>query len=127
MLEIASSVAKRSSCDRAQVGCVVTNLEMTQIVAYGYNGNYRGGPNACDRPDEPGNCGCIHAEANALVKAPYDPGQLVLFATTCPCIGCAKLILNSRIDKVVFATTYRLGEGRRLLMDNNVTVHHVED
>lgn len=122
MFEIASVIAKRSSCNRAKVGCVITNIEMTQILAMGYNGNYRGGPNECDHPNAAGQCGCIHAEENALIKAPYTPGQLLLFSTTAPCLSCAKLILNAGIKYVFADTLYRDPSGVELLFRNHVNV-----
>lgn len=128
MFEIAAIIAKRSSCDRAKVGCVITNTEMTQILAMGYNGNYRGGPNECDHPNAAGQCGCIHAEENALIKAPYAPGQLLLFSTTAPCLACAKLILNAGIKYVFADVPYRDPSGIELLFRNqvNVTIRRIQ-
>lgn len=125
MIELAVRVAMRSTCTRAAVGSVITNLDLTQVVALGYNGNYRGGPNRCDNPDQQGSCGCIHAEANALVKSPYLPGQLVLFGTTCPCVSCAKLIINSGIEQVFVNEWYRDPTGLELLQSSGVIVKKI--
>lgn len=121
MMAFAQQVATRSTCSRAQVGCVITNLEMTSVLAYGYNGNYRGGPNFCDGTGE-GACGCVHAEANALIKSPYDPDRLVLFTTLSPCLACAKLILNAGITHVRYLLEYRDPAGLDLLRRSAHTV-----
>lgn len=122
MLEIARVVSRRSTCERGRVGCVITNLEMTRVLAMGYNGNYHGGPNTCDHPGRPGGCKCLHAEANALIKAPYRPGELTLFSTMGPCLACAKMILNARITTVVTDRGYRDSSGLELLCDEGVEV-----
>lgn len=120
IMGFADMVANRSTCERTRVGCVITNLDMTQIFAYGYNGSVRGGPNECDDPNQVGGCGCIHAESNALVKAPYLPGQLSLFVTMAPCLACAKLIVNAGIERVFYRDLYRKREGLNLLN------HHID-
>jgi len=126
MMVVAYVFMDRSSCARLRVGCVITNLEMTEIVAYGYNGNYRGGPNDCDDSEAVGGCGCIHAESNALIKAPYRPGELIIFITASPCERCAKKILNAGIHIVVYDEEYRDRTGIQLLKKNGVTVIQIE-
>src|SRR5690349_23838660 len=68
-MRMAEELAKRSTCARLQVGTVVTDQVLENVLAIGYNGNARGLPNRCDSA-VPGSCGCIHSEMNALVKAP---------------------------------------------------------
>jgi dCMP deaminase len=126
MVAIAHVVKLRSTCQRAQVGCVITDTDYTTVVSMGYNGNYRGGPDGCDRPKEQGNCGCVHAEANALVKAPYDTGKLALITTTAPCPMCAKMIVNSRVRMVVYDTSYRDAAGIMLLRHAGVDLHPLD-
>src|SRR5256885_17073179 len=63
-MRMAEELAKRSTCVRLQVGTVVTDQRLENVLAIGYNGNARGLPNKCDSP-VPGNCGCIHSEMNA--------------------------------------------------------------
>lgn len=107
MMDLAVSLARRSTCARLQVGCVITDARFTSIYALGYNGNYRGGPHACDR-EEPGNCGCLHAEDNALVKLRTEERGLVLFTTVSPCTACAKRIVNQgNVETVWIAETHR--------------------
>src|ERR1700680_3423654 len=84
-MRMAEELAKRSTCARLQVGSVITTSDLTQVLGIGYNGNARGLPNRCDSA-EPGNCGCIHSEMNALVKAPGSVRNKVVFISASPCI-----------------------------------------
>lgn len=102
----ATMVAERSTCERNQVGAVVTSFDCRRIYGYGYNGNYAGGPDECDDPKAIGQCGCVHAEANALVSAERTDGA-VLVTTCAPCVPCAKLIINARIVRVIYLAPYR--------------------
>ncbi len=113
-MRMAEELAKRSTCARLQVGTVVTDFELERVVAIGYNGNARGFPNACDT-DVPGACGCIHSEMNALIKAPGDLQQKVVFVTASPCVMCAKLIVQSKVAYVYFRKRYRDAAGLEIL------------
>ena len=76
-MRMAEELAKRSTCGRLQVGTVVTDQLLENVLAIGYNGNAKGLPNRCDS-DQPGNCGCIHSEQNALIKAGAQlPGKVM--------------------------------------------------
>ena len=118
-MRMAEELAKRSTCARTQVGSVIATGDLTQVLGIGYNGNARGLPNACDGP-EPGRCGCIHSEANALIKAGAQTLGKVMFVTYSPCVMCAKMIVNSNVRRVYYQTAYRdpagidvLRQGRR--------------
>lgn len=106
MIGVARIFAGRSTCSRLHVGAVVTNSEMTQIDAIGYNGGAKGLDNKCESL-EPGMCGHIHAEENALIKANYNLKNKKMFITILPCKQCAKLIINAGISEVYFEDFYR--------------------
>lgn len=125
-MAMAQAAAQRSTCDRRIVGCIITTMDGTSIVSLGYNGNARGLPDGCDSK-EVGACGCIHAEANALIKAPYHQGPLHLYTTTAPCLACAKLILNSQVKVVYFKEDYRSYEGVKVLLQHGVLVYQMRD
>ena len=73
--------------------------------------------------DEPGNCGCLHAENNAITKLDYnDPVRKRMYLTHSPCVTCAKLIINAGVSEVVFHEMYRDDAGVSLLEKNGVTV-----
>lgn len=119
MMRIAEIVKTRSTCARLQVGCLVTNFEMTRILGMGYNGMEAGGKNACDSR-VPGNCGCIHAEVNALIKA--ESGHKTVFITTAPCLTCSRLLINAEVDFVYYRQSYRDVSGINLLKTRQVYV-----
>lgn len=113
-MRMAEELAKRSSCARLQVGTVITDARLENVVAIGYNGNARGFPNRCDGT-EPGRCGCIHSEQNALVKAPGTLPDKVAFVTASPCDMCAKLLVQAGISHLYYRTAYRSSEGIEVL------------
>ena len=118
-MRMAEDLAKRSTCMRLQVGTVITDANLENVVAIGYNGNARGLPNRCDST-VPGACGCIHSEVNALVKAPGGMRDKVVFVTDSPCIMCAKLMINSGASHVFFRREYRDPSGVELLQSAGV-------
>lgn len=106
-MEFAHIIARRSYDPRHQVGAVVVSSDNTQVLAIGYNGNYKGGPNEAESL-EPGASGMIHAEINALLKMDYNnPKDKILYVTLSPCRMCAKAIVNSGIKKVYYDEEYR--------------------
>jgi dCMP deaminase len=118
-MRMAEELAKRSTCARTQVGSVITSADLTQVLGIGYNGNARGLPNRCDRP-EPGNCGCLHSEANALIKAGAQTPGKVMFVTVSPCVMCAKMIVNSNVARVYYRSGYRDPAGVEVLRESGV-------
>ena len=105
--QFAKDLSGLSCCKRAQVACIIFDERMTRVHAIGYNGQPAGIPHF-NCTGEPGNCGCIHAEANAIAKLMTTEGGLILYCTTAPCIQCAGLIINTgRIARVFYSTEYR--------------------
>ena len=122
-MRMAEELAKRSTCARARVGTVITDASLSNVVGIGYNGNARGFPNRCDS-DEPGSCGCIHSEQNALVKAPGHLRGKVAFVTASPCVRCAKLMIQANVSHLFYREAYRDPEGVNVLKQGGVTVVH---
>lgn len=120
MLDIATVVAARSTCLRLQVGAVLTDLRMEQLW-YGYNGGPKGGPNSCKRGDE-GNCGCLHAELNAVIKAPGDVEKMA-FLTHAPCEMCATALINAHVSEVHHMHGYRDKSGLVTLASRGVRIN----
>jgi len=120
-MRMAEELAKRSTCARTQVGSVIATADLTQVLGIGYNGNARGLPNACDSP-EPGRCGCIHSEANALIKAGAQIEGKVMFVTFSPCVMCAKMIVNSNVSRVYYRNAYRDASGLEVLRLGGIEV-----
>jgi dCMP deaminase len=122
----AAEMAKRATCDRLQVGAVFADAKLERILCAGYNGGHAGGPNGCDTL-EPGACGCIHAEINALTKSRDDLHGSVCFVTHSPCKICAKVLVNRGVSAVVYLNDYRSDEGIRILRDSGITVSKYQD
>jgi dCMP deaminase len=119
-MRMAEELAKRSTCLRLQVGTVITDQQLENVLAIGYNGNAKGLANTCDSA-VPGSCGCIHSEMNALVKAPGSVRDKVVFVSASPCVMCAKLIINSGVSHVFYRKTYRDPSGIEVLVHGGVT------
>ena len=115
-MKLAWLMAARSTCSRLNVGCVITSADYRQVLSVGYNGNAAGLPNECDST-EPGACGCIHSEENAIIKCYSPPSDLkVVFCTHQPCKMCAKRLVNlGGVERVYFDEPYRLMEGLDVL------------
>jgi dCMP deaminase len=112
----------RSHDPRLQVCAIVVPEDNTGILAMGYNGDYRGGPNAIESLD-PGKSGTIHAEQNALVKCPFHfPMKKHMYLTHSPCIMCSKLIINAGLSRVVYDQQYRDLTGLDLLRSAGIEV-----
>ncbi|HEY1419242.1 MAG TPA: deaminase [Candidatus Dormibacteraeota bacterium] len=120
-MRMAEELAKRSTCARLQVGTVITTPDLTQVLGIGYNGNARGLPNRCDST-EPGACGCIHSEQNALIKAGAGLAGKVMFVSASPCVMCAKMIINTNVGRVYYRQAYRDPAGLDVLRQGGVEV-----
>lgn len=118
-MRMCEELAKRSTCARLQVGTVITDQRLENVLAIGYNGNARGLPNKCDS-SVPGSCGCIHSEMNALVKAPGSQRDKIVFVSASPCVMCAKLIINSGVTHVFYRKAYRDPSGVEVLAAGGV-------
>ena len=101
-IQLAKTLATRATCTRLQVGTVITSTDFRKVLAVGYNGNAAGLPNTCDR-EEPGNCGCLHSEENAVINcdAPRST-EKIAFVTHLPCVQCAKRLINLGNAKAVY-------------------------
>lgn len=125
-MEFAHSLSRRSTCERTQVGAVVVSTDYQRVLSVGYNGGAKGVFNEC-LSLEPGKCGHLHAEVNALLKMDYnDPCKKVMFVTYNPCFNCAVAIINAKIDEVVYDKDYRQQDGLELLMKANVAVRKIQ-
>ncbi len=125
-LQLASILAERSTCKRLQVGTVITSTDYRKVLAVGYNGNATGLPNQCDR-EEPGNCGCLHSEENAVINcdAPRQTEKYV-FVTHLPCVQCAKRLINlGNVKKIFYLHEYRIRDSVTLLNSVSIEVQQI--
>lgn len=102
-MEMAYVVAKRATCFRENVGCII--VKDNKVISIGYNGPPKGETHCTHHPK--GKCErAIHAEANALKYLEEDYpllyNQCDLYVTHLPCGKCVDLIIKSGIIKHVF-------------------------
>jgi dCMP deaminase len=98
-----------------KVGCAIVSVDFRQVLAVGYNGNATGLPNKCDSI-EPGACGCLHAEENAVINcgAPRLQEKIV-FCTHLPCKMCGKRLINlGGVKRVIYGRDYRIKDSLQL-------------
>jgi dCMP deaminase len=122
-LQLAHSLAARSTCKRLQVGTVITSTDFRKVLAVGYNGNATGLPNTCDRED-PGNCGCLHSEENAVINcdSPRHVDKIV-FVTHLPCVACAKRLINlGNVKAIYYCKDYRIRDSVDVLNSVGIKV-----
>ena len=124
IMDFATSLTRRATCKRFQVGCVLTSEDMTQIYGFGYNGTGKGLPHD-DCTGEEGRCQCVHSEINALIKVRTNDPRKVIFVTAQPCVTCAKAIINSGVSKLYYRASYRSDEGLELIRKTGVEVERV--
>lgn len=132
-MRMALILSARSTCRRIgsdgmqkKVGCVIANNDLSNVLSVGYNGNATGLPDECSNPDAPGNCGCLHAEENAISKCQARERDKILFSTDSPCERCAKFIINNGFEKVYFLREYRISTGLDLLRQVGIEVIKLE-
>lgn len=127
-LDIAQTVAERSTCLRKKYGAIIVKNDA--IVSTGYVGAPRGRKNCSDlckctrdemnipRGERYEMCRSVHAEMNAIINASREQmldgvmylagvdaktGELVKNA--CCCMMCKRLVLNAGITKVIVRET----------------------
>ena len=110
-IKIAYAVSERSTCDRAQVGCVLV-LDK-RILTTGFNGS-PAGQEHCDEDGHlmvDGHCvRTIHAETNAIIQAALHGVSTrgsTCYVTHLPCINCTKALINAGITRIVYDVDYR--------------------
>lgn len=133
-LDVACVIARRSTCFRRSVGCVLTDSEGI-ILSTGYNGVAAGRPHCNEQvhwqhplkplgvsmtstyPNQcpgatapPGQnldaCQAIHAEQNAIIRLPDYRKLHTCYCTASPCISCVKLFLGTNCQRIVFLQEY---------------------
>lgn len=125
-MQLASSLASRSTCLRNSVGVVITDPQMTQAYCLGYNGGACGDQNQCASL-EAGKCECIHAEINAISKADTSLRGCTAFVTISPCAVCSKVLINCGIARVIYLNPYRSDRGSAILREHGVEVTSYAD
>ena len=144
-LDIAQTVAERSTCLRRCYGAILVRND--EIIATGYNGAPRGRKNCvdlnyCTREalNIPSGqryelCRSVHAEANCIISASrsemlgatlymacVNPADGDLIPDSTSCSMCRRQIINAGIERVVIRDTrtdYRIVEVRAWIEDDD--------
>ena len=125
-MEIAKTLAKRSYCNRLQVGCII--VKNGRIISNGFNGTIPGFENICETMDDKTSHSVIHAEMNAIMKLARSTESSedgVMFVTHSPCVECAKHIIQAGIREVVYEEKYRDEHGIEMLRQAGVRVNRL--
>lgn len=108
--EIVQVTAKRSSCSRLQVGCLLINNN--RIIAQGYNGFLPGCPHESKVRDGHEQA-TIHAEQNAITdcaKRGVSTLGADAYITHYPCINCMKILCAAGIKNIYYIHDYKNDE-----------------
>jgi dCMP deaminase len=123
-MDLAHTVAQRSTCDRAFVGCVLVNRD-NRIVSTGYNGSVSGNPH-CDEVGHTmrdNHCiATIHAEMNAILYCAKEGISIKgcsCYVTHFPCLNCTKALIQSGITAIYYREAYNVDEYAVELLDRN--------
>ena len=117
-MKMAQLAAERSTCIRRQVGAVA--VRDNHVLATGYNGAPKGQTHCIDQGclreelnipsgERHEICRGVHAEQNIICQAALHGVSLegaIIYCTTQPCSICARLIVNSGIQKVIYLEGY---------------------
>ena len=105
--EIVQVTAKRSPCDRLQVGCLL--VKDNRIVSQGYNGFLPGCEHQSIMRDGHEQA-TVHAEQNAIsdcARRGVSCENCTAYITHYPCIICCRIILAAGIKKIKYINDYR--------------------
>lgn len=136
-MEIATMVARRSTCKRRHVGALVVRDK--RILTTGYNGAPSGiahcAETGCLREqlkvpsgERHELCRGIHAEQNAIIQAAYYGVSIKdadIYCTNLPCAICAKLIINAGIQRIYYQEGYADGISMGFFKDAGIAVFHI--
>jgi len=113
---VAQLSALRSKDPNTQVGACIVNTDK-RIIGIGYNGF----PMGCSDLEFPWDSNgklldtkypyVVHAEANAILNATTSLKNASIYVTLFPCNECAKLIIQSGIKEICYASNkYEAGD-----------------
>ena len=105
--EMVSVTAKRSSCERLNVGCIL--VKDNRIIAQGYNGFLPGCPHKSIVRDNH-ELATVHAEQNTIAdcaKRTISCDGATAFITHYPCLNCTKILLAAGIKEIKYINDYK--------------------
>lgn len=134
--KILAALQEETTCLSRATAALVISPDGS-IIATGYNGVPRKIKHCTDTgkcprvASLPGGdlekCVGAHAEENCIANSALEGIRLkdgIMFCTHSPCLGCAKLIINSGISKVIYFTEYPAPGALELLHEAGVVTKH---
>ena len=123
LMNMARAIAKKATCPKKQVGCVIADYQ-NNVISYGYNQVPYKMRSCIDKPCSKNlnNCHAVHAEAMALIQCCQINAVHTIYVTLSPCFECAKLICSTACQKVIYLEDYKKSDGIELLRKNNIEV-----
>ena len=115
--EIVEVTAKRSSCERLHVGCIL--VKNNRIVSQGYNGFLPGCPHTSIIRNNHEQA-TVHAEQNAIcdcAKRGVSCEGATAYVTHYPCIICCRLLLAAGIKEIKYLNDYKNDELVKVFSD----------
>ena len=125
-LQMAATWGQLSYCERKKVGALIVKDRM--IISDGYNGTPSGFENVCEDEEYYTKWYVLHAEANAILKVAASTQSCkgaTLYITLSPCKECSKLIHQSGIIRVVYASAYKDTSGIDFLEKAGIQLTHL--
>jgi|TARA_B110000971_G_C20024142_1_gene507915 dCMP deaminase len=120
-ISIALLAAKRSSCNRLHVGCII--VKNNRILSTGYNGFLKGAPHI-SRVVNNHEQFTVHAEQNAICDSANRGISLAdsyAYVTHYPCLTCFKLLLAAGITEVKYLIDYKNNPlNLEMALENNI-------
>ena len=137
-MDIASLVARRSTCRRRQVGAIVVRDK--RVLATGYNGAPTGLPHCLDTGclrEELGIasgerhelCRGLHAEQNVIIQAAHHGVCIrggTVYCTNLPCSICSKMLINAGIHEIKYHQGYADSMAEEMLKAAGVTLTKID-
>jgi len=116
-MDMAFCVASESTSDKRQVGAIA--VRDNNVLGIGFNGTPNSWyTNACELVENETSDHVIHAEMNMIAKmakSTNSSGGSTVYVTTAPCLNCAKIMHQTGVTRVVYATHYKNNDGPNFL------------
>ena len=133
-MNLAEEVSLNSDC-RRHVGAVIA--KDNRVLVTGYNAS----PEGCTSCKELGGCmrqrdgipsgtrqeycRAVHAEQNAIIQAATEEISIkggTLYVTTYPCSICARMIINCKLERIVYKGDYQDENSHKMLSESGIIV-----
>lgn len=137
-MNLAEEVSNNSNC-RRHVGAVI--VRDNKVLTTGYNA----APNGLASCMELGGCirqrdgiesgtrqeycRAVHAEQNAIIEAATKAISILggtLYVTTYPCSICARMIINCKIERIVYKGDYKDENSHKMLSESGIIIEKYE-